>query len=285
MNKNPKTKNIIYYKSDEGSALVQFLDTEGRVIEWPKEFYFQDYIVGYLGGKFSLGREYTEFESLEIINKWSNVLNPQKMLEELVVRKLFAKNVHNNAYNITDDILDFTKPSSYINDLLPYVEPGSKILDIGTADGRNILPFLEKGAHVDALDNNSEFIEALKNKYAEYLGDHLKPVIGDITKDFPGENYDLIICAMVLHFFDELTTNKVIENMKSHTNPRGMIYISMFSSDNNPGRRPFMPDDKYLSIKYDEWEKIIDTTCYSEWYKMGNNYRRSSNRCLLVRNK
>lgn len=99
------------------------------------------------------------------------------MLEELVARELLVKNIQKNTYKITDDILDFTKPSKFVDGLLTYVESGSKLLDIGTADGRNIFLFLEKGVHVDALDNNSESIEALKNKFADYLGKQLKPII------------------------------------------------------------------------------------------------------------
>lgn len=282
MNNNPKTKNIIYHKSDEVSTLDQFLDEKGKVIEWPIEFYLQDYIVGYLGGKFNLGKEYTKPETLEIIDEWSKILNPQKMLEELVIRELLDKNVNNNTYKITDDILDFAKPSKYVDDLLPYLESGSKILDIGTADGRNILPFLEMGAYVDALDNNSEFIDALNIKYADYLGGQLNPIICDITKDFPKVNYDLIICSMVLHFFDETTSNQVVENMISNTKLGGVNYISMFSSNNNPGRRPFMPEDDYLRKEYEDWEKIIDTTEYSYWYLMDGKYRRTNNRIFLA---
>lgn len=41
MNKNPKTKNIIYRKLDEGGTLDQFLNEKGKVKEWPKEFFFR----------------------------------------------------------------------------------------------------------------------------------------------------------------------------------------------------------------------------------------------------
>lgn len=88
---------------------------------------------------------------------------------------------------------------------------------------------------------------------------------------------------MVLHLFDEATSNRVIENMKSHTKPGGFNYISMFSSKNNPGRRPFMPDVNYICEKYKDWENIIDITKHSFWYLIDGKYRRTNNRVFLAR--
>jgi SAM-dependent methyltransferase len=129
-------------------------------------------------------------------------------------------------------------------------------LDLGAGFGRNARFFAEHGFVVTAVDNSPEALSSLRN-----LGDRVLVIDSDIRELFPllvPRTFDVILCRMALHFLRSASeVCAAIEDMQRVTKLGGLNVVSLFTTRNPVGVRPYLMPPGELRDHYSAW-KILD---------------------------
>jgi tellurite methyltransferase len=159
-------------------------------------------------------------------------------------------------------VTDFSRPTPFLVEHIRNLHRG-KALDIGAGSGRNALYLAKEGFDVTALDSDDTALKTLSTT-AKNEGLTITTCLKDIRSFESTEKYDLIVCLMVLHFFDPKDIQYVIEWMKDHTYEGGVNIVSAFTDRNPVGTRPHL-------FKTDELEGF-----YANWQSMSHELAESS---------
>lgn len=82
----------------DAGALSGLLDEEGRVTRWPKKRDQKQGVLEYLGGKFSVGVEYSEREVNAVIDAWHLFGDHALLRRELFDRGLIERTPDGRRY-------------------------------------------------------------------------------------------------------------------------------------------------------------------------------------------
>lgn len=103
----------------------------------------------------------------------------------------------------------------------------SVVLDAGFGSGRNLRFCINQGFDVTAIDQNTEYVQLLREEFPH----HTNSIIESSIEDFQDkEGFDFIICNAVLHFaenhehFDQL-----FHSLNSLLKEKGILFIRMTS--------------------------------------------------------
>lgn len=151
-------------------------------------------------------------------------------------------------------IFDPALPNSQLIKLVKDIGPGIA-LDVGCGKGKNAIWLAQQGWEVDAFDPNVEYIGIARDKAAE-AGARVIFSRADIASFQPDHQYDLIVCAMILHFFDDEQVVRSIEKMKHWTKPGGNIFMSVLNDSNPQGNRPKLFKKGELESYFTDWRII-----------------------------
>ena len=104
------------------------------------------------------------------------------------------KNYWNNFYKKTKNAPK--RPSNFALNILTFLEPNKKILELGCGNGRDSIFFYKKRLHVTAIDQAEKSINILKGKYP-----NINFIIDDfVNSKYLKENeYDYIYSRFSLH--------------------------------------------------------------------------------------
>jgi len=108
---------------------------------------------------------------------------------------------------------------------LRYLEPGSRILDLGCGSGRDARYFLEKGYQVDATDGSAEICRLA----SEYTGIPVKQMLFselDAVSEYDG----IWACASILHLPEE-ELRDVMHRIGTALKEDGVFYTSFKYGD------------------------------------------------------
>lgn len=143
--------------------------------------------------------------------------------------------------------------------LKPPVKP-LRVLDIGCGEGKDAVFFARNGYIVSALDATDKGIEKGKQLAEKYgvVVDFFKANIEDFKLK---ENYDIIFCSGVMHFVKPEYRNDIFQNLKEHTNPRGIHAMNVFVE------KPFIavPENKKNGIDRFRWKSGELFIPYHDW--------------------
>ena len=124
-------------------------------------------------------------------------------------------------FKTTADV-DFTETQDRF---LRYLEPGSRILDLGCGSGRDTRYFLEKGYQVDATDGSAEICRLA----SEYTGIPVKQMLFselDAVSEYDG----IWACASILHLPEE-ELRDVMHRIGTALKEDGVFYTSFKYGD------------------------------------------------------
>jgi tellurite methyltransferase len=153
------------------------------------------------------------------------------------------------------ELIDFTKPQSYVAAVLQYVKGGS-VLDLGAGWGRNARFFADHGFDVTAVDNAPQAVEYL-NSYRTLGGKSIGAVCEDVRQFRSDDVYDVVLCTMVLHYLRSTAeVAAVLAQIKAMTKPRGLNVVSTYSNRNPRGLRPYLARPSELADSYLDWDVI-----------------------------
>jgi tellurite methyltransferase len=151
-----------------------------------------------------------------------------------------------------------------------YLSPASRILDLGTGNGRNALYLAQLGHNVSAVDIRSEYITEARN-YAQSLGSLALGVrfgVADITTTvYPENSFDAVFVTRVL----QETPSKraalgVIQTAQTAVKPRGLNFITAYVGDEyqkavKPHLVIFSPDELPTQYRSANWELVRHNQC------------------------
>jgi SAM-dependent methyltransferase len=123
-----------------------------------------------------------------------------------------------------------------------------KILDLGCGKGLMSKFFSGKGV-----------ITGIDLKKTSEDSENFNFIEGDVRKEDFGENNDLIIASLILHFFEKEEAKQMIERMKTATSDLGYnLLICMSDKDDLSKKKAekFYPDIKELKKIYGNWKLI-----------------------------
>ena len=151
-------------------------------------------------------------------------------------------------------IVDRTQPNEFITRFVNYVEKGD-LLDLGAGHGRHAKFALQHGFKVSAVEPDNELCAVLKQ-----IPD-LLVIKSDIASYHPDKKFDVVICAMVLHFLTKEEVDQAIQLMHQTTKPGGINVISAYTNQNAPD---FMSDNPYGDHGYLLKPGELKS-CYKDW--------------------
>lgn len=152
-------------------------------------------------------------------------------------------------------VVDPNQPNEFITRFIKYLSSGT-LLDLGAGHGRHATFAAEHGFNVTAVEPDKDFCTELN----EIPG--ITVVNSDIASYHSDDKFDVIICAMVLHFLDQREAKHAIELMQESTAAGGINVISAYTDQN---KADFMKDNPYgdhgyllkpgeLKSYYEDWE-------------------------------
>jgi chloramphenicol O-acetyltransferase type A len=80
--------------------VTRFLDTDGRVRQWPKRLSDKQLVLKYLATKFEKGRSYHEREVNEVLKQWHTFSDWPLLRRELYEQKLLDRNRDGTDYRL-----------------------------------------------------------------------------------------------------------------------------------------------------------------------------------------
>lgn len=148
---------------------------------------------------------------------------------------------------------DDSQPSRHITENFSNVKPGCA-LDLGCGKGKNAIWLAKEGWKVDAVDPSQEWLGIAKERSAEANVNIQSFIQSDIQSFVSDKQYDLVVCAMVLHFLSIDQIADAIEKMKEWIKPGGQIYISVMTDENPAGHRPTLFKEGQLKDYFNGWD-------------------------------
>lgn len=154
-------------------------------------------------------------------------------------------------------IVDPTQPNEFITRFINYVSEGY-LLDLGAGHGRHAKFASEQGFNVIAVEPDHELCAVLEQI------PNISVTKSDIASYHPDKEFDVIICAMVLHFLNKQEVDQAIELMQNTTKPGGINVISAYMDQNtadfmagNPyGDHSYLLKPNELRSFYEGWELL-----------------------------
>lgn len=142
-------------------------------------------------------------------------------------------------------VVDRTQPNPYITALLKYKKSG-KLLDLGAGHGRHAIYFAQQGFVVTAAEPSPGLCSVVLDR-AKAADLQIAVIQATIDAFQSSSRYDVIVCAMVLHFLNQQEVQSAITMMKDLTMAGGLNVISAYTDQNKVG---FMKDNPYGHEKY-----------------------------------
>ncbi len=180
----------------------------------------------------------------------------------------------------------FGNPSKEVEEIVPFLEKGAKILDVGCGDGRHSLYLAELGFYVDAFDISKNAIE--KIDYMKRLNNlKINTYICDVLEFEFKYKYDLIIIHGVLQFIEREKQPEIIRLLKNWTNTGGYHIAALFTDDEP------VPDDlkevmvgvfKNGEIKeyYKDWKiKMFESKKFNDEHENGIKHCHAMNKIVV----
>lgn len=130
----------------------------------------------------------------------------------------------------------FGNPSKEVEDIVPFLPQGARILDVGCGDGRHALYLAGFGFQVDAFDISTNAIDKVNYLKEKHHLNINTCVCDTLAFDFKYK-YDLVIIHGVLQFIERAKQPQTLALLQQWTNINGFHIVALFT-DEEP-----VPDD------------------------------------------
>lgn len=141
-----------------------------------------------------------------------------------------------------------TQPDHLLFRYAPQI-PDGPVLDLGLGEGRNALFFAMKGYNVHGIDISQAAVEKCLERARQAHLSMTCEVRNLVDVEIGPESQALIMSTMALQFVKKSESARIIARMKQGVMPGGMVYITVFSTE-NPG---------YETLKHTQQEVEPDT--------------------------
>jgi SAM-dependent methyltransferase len=101
------------------------------------------------------------------------------------------------------------------------------LLDLGCGDGRDSIYFSKKGLKVTAVDFSKTAINRLKSS-----GNDIDCLVANIENiKLKANSFDVIYAHLSLHYFNDRTTEAILQNIHKALKKGGLLFIKCKSTD------------------------------------------------------
>jgi len=141
-------------------------------------------------------------------------------------------NQKNNKYS-SEEWID--KPTIFAQWVIKYFPKEGKILDLGAGHGQDSRYFADNGYQVTSTDFSDTALKLNKEKLPHDLTNKVLIQKVDLSQPFPYEDssFDIVYAHLSLHFFNDITTDKIISEIHRVLRPTGIVAI-LVNSTNDP---------------------------------------------------
>lgn len=155
---------------------------------------------------------------------------------------------------MSDQTLKFddAKPAKGLVEHYSELKPGYA-LDAGCGKGKNAIWLAGNGWKVDAFEPREDWLSIAKERSLEKRIDTISFFESDIASYKPEQDYDLVVCALVLHFLPAKDTAEAIEKLKAWTKLGGRLYVSVMTDQNPDDSRPTLFHKDQLKSYFSDW--------------------------------
>ncbi len=152
-----------------------------------------------------------------------------------------------------DDYLSHPQP--YVRDVLRWCSRGT-LLDVGAGWGRNARYFADRGFVVTAVDSTPDAVARLRALSAK-SGNAIVVIQRDLRSITLTTHYDVVLCTMALHFLSsEIEVAEAISLLQGATRAGGVNVVSLYTSRNPRGLKPYLAPPGTLSASYRRWSQL-----------------------------
>lgn len=149
-----------------------------------------------------------------------------------------------------DRELAIQEPSLFAKDLLPQLQPGKMLVDMGCGNGRDSLFFAAHGLRVLGVDASDIAVKMLRSR--EKAGQLEFRCADFVTIDLPDASIDYCYCRFALHAVNEEQAYAMLKNVYRFLKPGGRMFIearSVYDALNGKGeqigRNAYIHDGHY----------------------------------------
>jgi 2-polyprenyl-3-methyl-5-hydroxy-6-metoxy-1,4-benzoquinol methylase len=118
-------------------------------------------------------------------------------------------------------------PRPEVELLLELLSPGSTVLDVGAGLGNNAELILANGHYVVAIEPHADCLVSLRQLQVRYP-EHLSMLASTVEQAQLIQDFDAVVCSMILHFLSSETAEQVLKSLRTHTRPGGFHAISWY---------------------------------------------------------
>lgn len=145
--------------------------------------------------------------------------------------------------------------------LRPPVKP-YRVLDMGCGEGKDAVFLARNGYRVTAFDVAENGLKKAR-ELAYRNGVDINFLRADINEFLPGEMYDIVFCSGVCHYIRKNNRLKLFEELKAHTNEKGIHTLNVFV------QKPFIemaPDSEAVEKQTEPWYSGEMLYYYHDWF-------------------
>jgi len=128
-------------------------------------------------------------------------------------------------------------PSPYAESVLPYLQPGSTLLEIGSGNGRDTAYFARHGIQVTAIDRAEAAIKLCRETHQDYPISFLAGVLSDLWPQFGSQKFDAIYCRFVLHAMPLIEEVATLHHCSQLMKPGARLFIECRSINDPLARK------------------------------------------------
>lgn len=138
-------------------------------------------------------------------------------------------------------------PSMFAQYVTKFLTPGKTLLELGCGNARDAVFFAENGIRVTGIDQVTEEIAYLNNRYSN---ENLKFVEDDFTSIRNlNHKYDFVYSRFTLHAITEKQEDNVLTWVYEHLNPNGLFMLEVRSiNDELYHEGEFLESEKHAKI-------------------------------------
>ncbi len=162
---------------------------------------------------------------------------------------------------------DLRKQEPLIEELIKYISTGT-VLDMGAGwSGRDAFYLADKGFDVTAAEIDDKCVQELNRRNTNQVSP-LRVIKADILTYQSKQLFDVVISDMVLHFLNTSEVPAAINNLQNWTKPGGYNVVLAYTTENSPGKRPYLFKHEELAGYYDDWKLIHYKEEPTPWFHL-----------------
>jgi len=120
-----------------------------------------------------------------------------KFFSQIGSNEDLGREVHWNTYYRQSSVP--LTPSPYAESVLPQLQPGSSLLEIGSGNGRDAAFFASRGIQVTAIDRSEAAVQLCRQAHQNIPASFFAGILSDVWPQFGNKKFDSIYCRFVLH--------------------------------------------------------------------------------------